>query len=72
MSKRIPFDNEERADFAADTILTMDMEDDTEGNIIDLMTNLLHLADREGLDPYEMLRFAQHHYEIESGKVEEE
>jgi hypothetical protein len=56
--------NEQRAD-DADWALRQPRSEPTEENIIDLITNLLHLADREGLDCQQIIGAAIQHHETE-------
>lgn len=42
-----------------------DKDDCTECAIVDLISDMLHLAQSEGLDPAEVLRMANTHYEEE-------
>ena len=58
--------NEERAAIADEALNALpEREDDTWTDIIDLTTNLLHLAHQEGLDPQTILRMAETHLEEE-------
>jgi len=56
--------NEERAARGEEPLALMH-QGPTEENIIDLVTNLLHLAHQEGLDPQAILRMAEIHFEEE-------
>jgi len=57
--------NEERASRAADMVQSFGWREGAETDIIDLITNLLHLAHQEGLDPQAILRMAETHFEEE-------
>ena len=58
--------NETRAEEARAAVSSMQLpHEETEANIIDLITNLLHLAHQEGLDPQAILRMAETHFEEE-------
>jgi hypothetical protein len=69
--------NEERADWgraACDTFaesVRMDMANDLPTIIGDLIANLLHLADQEGLCAESVLRTATMHFEAETGEEKE-
>ena len=57
--------NAERARRASDMVQSFGWREEVETDIIDLITNLLHLAHQEGLDPQAILRMAEIHFEEE-------
>ena len=63
-------DNDKRAQVAKDVLEhmsdTMGDNGDLGDNLTDLLTNLMHLAEREGLDFNNHLHRARNHYEAES------
>jgi hypothetical protein len=69
--------NEERADRGREACETfaesvrMDMANDLPTIIGDLIANLLHLADQEGLCAESVLRTATMHFEAETGEEQE-
>jgi hypothetical protein len=69
--------NEERADWGREACETfaesvrMDMANDLPTIIGDLIANLLHLADQEGLCAESVLRTATMHFEAETGEEKE-
>ena len=54
--------NEERIRIAMTAIENMPDTDDLETGIIDLITNLLHLAEQEGLAPEKLVALARAHW----------
>jgi hypothetical protein len=69
--------NEERADWGRNACaafakcVRMDMADELPTIIGDLIANLLHLADQEGLCAESLLRTATMHFEAETGEEKE-
>lgn len=57
--------NHKRAEIAAVAIESMPYFDTLEYGIIDLMANLMHLAKREHLDAWALIRLATNHFEEE-------
>ena len=66
--------NEQRADYGREACETfcesagMDMENDMPSVVVDLIANLLHLADQEGMCAESVLRTATMHFEAETGE----
>lgn len=61
-------DNEQRVAIAQDALMTMPVAygvGDQEAAITDLITNLLHLAKVEDLDPVKIAAMALFHYQAE-------
>jgi HEAT repeat protein len=57
--------NDERADIADDALEVM-QDDDRPSQICDLMVNLMHLANREGMCVNALMRRVQMHYDAEA------
>lgn len=62
--------NEKRAELAFRTVLAFQSygggdPDDIEASIIDLATNLLHLAEQYGLESDDLQRTSRHHFNDE-------
>lgn len=57
--------NEQRAERAYRVVLAYAEDEDIAAGIIDLATDLLHLAPQYGLDADDVQRMSLHHYEAE-------
>ena len=58
--------NEQRAERAYRAVLAYSDDQDIEAGIIDLATDLLHLAPQYGLDMDDVQRISRHHYNAET------
>lgn len=58
--------NEERAAWAEKAINSV-YEDDTEGNIGDILSDIMHLCHREGIDFEQKMITARSHFNTEAG-----
>ncbi len=74
-NSRLNLERAARAEVALDAFFAHVGEprdtDDLHDDITDLMTNLLHLMDREGIDHDEVIRPARAHHEVEKALEEE-